>query len=434
MTLLLIAASTSFYSPAQNNRHPQFGVFDIVPDVRSFEELDFLGVGWVREQFRLGEGKDDLAIMFYSQIISEGFGLFLTIHHRDETNIKAEDMASFIQSTRGSYPPDDTVKYKNLVSGFVNSLVDEITSQGKSPEDFLIIQFCNEVMPTDIVPDNKTRFWHGTSDEYLNTLKWTFNAVKDQVPHNISVANAGISSAAMEEIVTYDNDPSSADQFQTDVHEFNDRVLRKGKFDWADVHLRHHVDDLADKINWVKERWAGPLTATEFAGPDPRTRIAFSENLQAQELVERMSIALDAGVDRIFWSHLMESTAVDEIYFKEGLLELDTWRRKLAFFAYQEFIDGLVTGLDNDRNAIVFSIYPNPFKESTMLKVEVQARLGDPAFIEFYDLDGRKIEHLQLSYGINEIRFSPPQLRNGVFFYRIFSGKFSQAGKILFRR
>ena len=417
-------------------RNTEFGVFDIPSDERSFEFLDDLGVGWVREQYRLGEADMNLALTLYSRIFLEDHRLFLTLYHRDPGNIPESYSNSFANSSRGAYPPADTTIYKDLVITFVGALVDEIASQGKAPGEYLTIQFCNEVLPTDIVPDNSTRFWHGTADEYLSTVALTYRALQDLEQGPIPLANGGISSLAMEEIVKYERDPTSVDPIFEQIRSFNDRVLREATIDWVDVHLRHAKEDLADKINWVRDRWSGPLVAAEFAGPDPRTGIEFTEALQAQELVERMDIAREEGVDIIFWSHLMENPAVEDIYFQEGLLEFETWREKPAFVAYKEYIerfDMVLGGFDAGASAV--RNFPNPFSGYTTFILPFPYEDLKDGWLDIYDLRGKRVVHQPLdnfqSTGKNHFQFDGRLLAEGIYLYRLGAGPRLYEGKMI---
>ncbi len=415
------------------NRNINYGVFDIPVDELTWEPLDSLGVGWVREQFRLGEVDIDIALPFYSRIFSEGYGLILTLYHRDSTNI--ENMESFRQSTRGGYPPADSNKYKSLVFDFVGTLAQEVIYQEKDPNELLMIQFCNEVVPIDIVPDNKTRFWHGTSDEYLETLAFTYDAIKSAPAFDIPIVNAGISSLAMEQMIEFESDSINAEPELREFYYFNDRILREGKFDWADVHLRHAKENVAEKIQWVKERWNGKLAATEFAGPDPRTEVTFTEEIQAQELVERMQIASTEGVDIIFWSHLVENPAVDEIYFHEGLIEYETWRRKPAFYAYKDYLNTLTKVAEEEtipQHFVLNQNYPNPFNPSTIISYQLSA--DSFTSLTVYNILGKEIEELvseHQSAGKYEIRFTSENLSSGFYFYTLKSGNSTQTKKMI---
>ncbi len=390
LSLILALKLSLLHLTFSQNRHNDYGVFDIPVDNRVWPALDELGVGWIREQFRVGEADLDRAMVLYDRIFEEGYGLVLTVHHRDGSNIANQQ--SYLSSTRGSYPPQNPDKYKANIRFVVQRLTDALISHGRNPAESLMIQFSNEVLPIDLVPDTPTRYWHGTSDEYIETLRLTFDAVKEigQIP----VINAGIASLMLDGVVAIDRGLLSDPDFEA-LYAFNERILREGQFDWVDVHLRHAIEDVQSKIDWVKERWSGKLIATEFAGPDVRTSATFTEALQAQELVQRMEIASSGGVDRILWSHLMENPAVEDIYFQEGLIEYQTWRKKPAFFAYKEYLQGVVTSLDQELEdiGIQFQNYPNPFSNKTLIRLEPEKLRSGPWRIEVRDLTGHLIAH-----------------------------------------
>ncbi len=311
-----------------------FGIFDLSNDTRAFDAMHELGVGWARIQFRMGEASLDALTARTNDLFAEGFRLWLTLYHRDRDNVA--DQEGFDRSERGAFPPADAAAYRRLVQETITPLVDQLRAQGKAPGDWLVIQCANEVLPADVFPpDRPVRFWHGTADEYLATLSLTYDAVK-ALDLAIPVAMGGISSAMMERI-------------QEGVPEavaWNDRLLREGRFDWADVHLRHAPEDLPAKVAWVKARWSGPLAATEVGGfcDGEGTCVnndAYESAVQAEDLRQKMTTALEAGVDRVFWASLVQNLAVAPHFQQESLITID-WTKKPAFFAYQELIDALV--------------------------------------------------------------------------------------------
>lgn len=301
----------------------QFGIFHVPAHRRSLRALRELGVGWIRLQLQMGERKKKHLLT----PLKTGHGLWLTLYHRDQSNVNETGTIGFRQSQRGGFPPEDPGRYQALVQETLSPLVQYLQNQGKSPGEWLIIQVNNEVAPTDIAPDKPKRFWHGTGDQYLDTLELAYDAVKAVDP-TIPVAAAGFSSGMMDLVL----------QGEPRVVNWCERLLKKGRFDWADVHLRHAIDTIPSKVAWIRERWKGPLGSTEFAGPDERTGTVYSEEVQAEELTIRMDAAFGAGVDRIFWAGLVENDFSGPIHAKEGLLAKDTWRRKPVFDAYREFI------------------------------------------------------------------------------------------------
>tara|TARA_Y100001934_G_scaffold224602_1_gene268755 strand:- start:1082 stop:1321 length:240 start_codon:yes stop_codon:yes gene_type:complete len=66
--------------------------------------------------------------------------------------------------------------------------------------------------------------------------------------------------------------------------------------------------------------------------------VAYTEERQAAEPPVRLEAAFRAGLDRVFYSHLVERPHVEETFFREGLITLDGFRRKPVFEAYRPMI------------------------------------------------------------------------------------------------
>lgn len=253
------AAATGAGGP----RSDRFGIFDVSSDRRT---LDRLGVGWVRVQWQMGDVKGGRRIDRFAAmagILAErGIGLWLTVYHRDPTNILDAGTVGYANATRGGFPPRDGAVYQERLKRGVGRIADALLMAGRDPGRWLVVQIGNEVLPRDVYPpDRKVRFWHGTAEQYLWTLSLGYAAVKAVDP-SIPVAAAGISSAALEAI----------GRDQRRIAAWNERLLTRGRFDWADVHLRHAIADIPAKMRWLRRFWSGPIAATEMAGPDPTPR------------------------------------------------------------------------------------------------------------------------------------------------------------------
>jgi hypothetical protein len=307
-----------------------FGIFSFpAQDPRAWEALEELGVGWVRLQFRMGEE----APQPYARVLREGYGLWLTLYHRDPSNVPDPDLLA--RSERGGFPPENPGRYQALVRETLEPLVETLREAGKSPAHWLVIQLGNETLPSDVIPDQPARFWHGTSEEYLKTLALTYEAVKAVDP-DIPIALSGIFSESMEAILAYE---AGVDPKAAPVARWNERLLREGMADWADIHLYHRIESIPAKVAWVQARWDGPLAATELGGPDQAVTSAYSETIHAADLRERLRTALRAGVGRLFWVTLMEQPAFGARYNPMALITADGQRRQ-AFGVYQEIIQG----------------------------------------------------------------------------------------------
>ena len=413
-----------------------YAIFSIPPDERSWPALDSLGVGWVRLQNQMGESNFNLNIQFFSRVLTEGYGLWLTLHHRDRSNVA--DTLLFDASERGSFPPADTSMYKDLVQQNLQPLVDLLQSQGKNPADWLVVQFSNEVMPSDVLPPSPKRFFHGTSDEYLDMLALTYRAVKS-IDNTIPVAFGAISSGQLEAILDFQTNPNDTAQ---KIVEWNDRLLREGKFDWADIHLYHKIDSIPAKVAWVRERWDGPLAVSEDGGPDESTGAVYTEELQAQELPDRINTTLAAGVDRVFWAFLRDlDIPGDRLAQTLGLLAKD-YRFKPAFSAYRDVILSGTTSVAEKSTPQRFRLqqnYPNPFNPETWINYEL--RMTNDVALAVYNTLGQMVRTLidarqpAGSYSVKwDGRHDAGQgLSSGVYFYTLkFGARVTSVRKMLF--
>ncbi|MBI2838123.1 MAG: hypothetical protein HYX75_07405 [Acidobacteria bacterium] len=319
-------------SEGRRPRCEAYGVFSFPVSDVSLDALAGLGVGWARLQFRLGEIDSGNAVLV-TQVFDRGVGLWLTLYHRDRTNIS--DTTGFDRSERGAFPPVDPVRYRQLVKEPLVILVDHLRGCGKDPAAWLVVQCCNEVLPSDVAPPTPRRFWHGTSDEYLRTLRLTVEAVKSVDP-GIPVAVGGIASEAMEVLVS--SAPATG-WLRTLLERWQTRMLAAGAFQWADIHLYHEVESIPAKVQWVRTRWPGRLAATEIGGPDPATGAIYTEALHVRDLRLRMEAVRAAGIDRMFWTSLVETSSYPDPRFGPMALISITGRRKPAFGEYRKIID-----------------------------------------------------------------------------------------------
>lgn len=334
-TASVTASTTPPPTPAPSAPTPdRFGIFSFPPQARSWGALRDLGVGWVRLQLPIGE-VDRPLVGKLSSVFDEGYGLWLTLYHRDRANVP--DVGSFDQSERGGFPAVDADRYRALVQQTVTPLVRRLQALGRPPAAWLVIQVANEVLPSDVAPDQSLRFWHGTSDEYLQALDWTGEALEAL---DVPIAMGGISSEMMELILENEAQPSARGQAVT---AWAERLLRDGHFDWVDVHLYHAVETVPARLAWVRARWSGPLAVTELGGPDVVTGNAYSVAGHAREVEMRVPAALQNGADRVFWTTLVETPAFGDRYNPMALITAD-WKRRPAFEAYAALIEAFPPG------------------------------------------------------------------------------------------
>lgn len=318
--------------PDDTNPHPTpWGIFSLpAQDQDSWGAVRDLGVSNVRLQFRMGEPGMDIAP--YSRVFDQGVVLWLTLYHRDPSNVPDPDLLGAVPEERGGYPFVDEQVFRDLVRRDVATLADELRDRGQAPGDWLVIQFGNEVTPSDVVPprNEAIRFWHGTADEYLDALRVTYEVVKDVDP-SIRVAAGGIASEAIAGVVSgLDPDGPST--------RWNERLLAEGRYDFADVHLYNLIQDIPAKIEWMLRHTTMPVVSTEIGGPDEDALEPYSEEGHAADLSLRLCTALEAGASAVYWTTLVDGEAFGERFGPMALIERDG-RRKPAFAAYVDLID-----------------------------------------------------------------------------------------------
>lgn len=330
--LLLVGLLSIAVPAADQPRTDNFGIFDVPRDARAFQSVKALGVGWMRAQLPLGDPNSERKLQKLlgdmEALNNQGVGLWLTLYHRDRSNSIETGTVGYSKAHRGGFPVRNHVLYRQWIQSIIKQFTNVLKSAGRTPSRWLVVQFGNEVLPRDVAPpDRAVRFWHGTAEEYLAMLESGYRAVK-AVDRNIAVASAGISSAAMEYVL----------QAANPVSEWNRRLLTEGRADWVDIHLRHSVDDVAAKLRWTRTYWNGPIASTELSGPDPRVEEWTAEK-QYRDLTERISIAQENGVSRIFWSALIDRPGGEVVYDNEGLL-YENGEKKPAYGAYRALVFG----------------------------------------------------------------------------------------------
>ena len=327
-------AASDTYSAAN------FGLFDLPVDQRSLDAVGELGVGWVRLQFRLGEREPGPLLAVVDQLAADGVGVWLTIRYRDPNNVADPELLA--ASDRGSFPPVDMSEYQQQVRQLISSVSNAIVAREGDPASSLVVQFSNEVIPNDHAPDQPARYFHGSGDEYLAMLANIREAVHSVA--DIPVAPGGISSSALDLVLAVEAEPGQHADLEP-VHEWNDRMLKEGAFDVVDVHIRGELDTMGSRVDWVRQRWNGPLVATEVGGFCDSSCAAneiaeYTPTAQASDLPGRMRTLLDLGVDVVYWASLVESPDLEPQYQAEGLLTED-WEPKPAYAAYQNLIADL---------------------------------------------------------------------------------------------
>lgn len=298
---------------------------------RLWTNLRGLGVAWVRIDLWIGDARHEARFRpLIERAIDEGYGVWITTYHRDPANT---DPARLAGSSRGGIPAREAARYQALLRNHVQPFAERIRRSGRNPSERLVIQIENEVAPSDIAPPNPNRFWHGTSAEYFEHLARSYEAVKAVDP-GIPVALAGFPSEGLEWAISPSPSPGGRAAAQ-----WMERMLREGRYDLADVHLYHRVEQVPAKIAWVRARTDRPIAATEVAGPDERSGAAYSDAANAQDLSARIPAVLSAGATHVFWLGMAEAPTSDRLGQTAALTRTDAGL-KPSYEAYRRLLGG----------------------------------------------------------------------------------------------
>lgn len=83
----------------------------------------------------------------------------------------------------------------------------------------------------------------------------------------------------------------------------------------------------------------------------------------------------------------------------------------------------------------LYQNYPNPFNPTTTIKYNLHK--SNDVTLKIYNLIGQELETLVNGFqtaGKHEINWQPNGLPSGIYFYRLQSGEFSQAKKLILQK
>jgi hypothetical protein len=154
-----------------------------------------------------------------------------------------------------------------------------------------------------------------------------------------------------------------------------------------------------------------------------------------------------------YWNLELGDTVINEFswpigtqFLVEGIGEYQYWSAESGPERVLRgcIIDGDTLGYittDIDENVIqvldfeLYQNYPNPFNPSTTIKFTVpKGNENIRSLLKVYDVLGKEIATLVNEYkppGTYEIKFDAEELANGIYFYRLESGKFFETRKML---
>lgn len=114
--------------------------------------------------------------------------------------------------------------------------------------------------------------------------------------------------------------------------------------------------------------------------------------------------------------------------YVSGYKQDDALNSLPAFFKYME-ISGVAEG---QKNTLSFEVYPNPAK--SVISLQFAAFSRQSSVFEVYDLNGRKLLEKQIPAGAENIEIDVSHLKNGVYFCRLLTEKYSATQKLIIQK
>jgi hypothetical protein len=317
------------------NQSCQFGVMvggkgrvlqlvDIVKDI---------GATCVRINCRLKDNDHNLARFFEA-----GIDVILTFSNNDPSNIDTKYGAPNEWPNAG-FPFKSKTVYQQRVREVLIPLRPFLASGRKA-----WAQCENEIGDAAINP--KSRYWRGTTEQYLAQIQ-AFREAVESISPSIPVVLTSFPSESLSALIEPDNRH----------HEYAERHLAKllmsPNYSVVDLHFYGSVEDIPAKVKAIKARMPTdkPFVwiSTENGGPDSRSKatpLSWKQNLpkfeelQAKQVSTRLSACAQNGSSLCLWFSLFDLKKETDVFSHLGLLDQDTIppRRKPAYEAFRKFI------------------------------------------------------------------------------------------------
>jgi hypothetical protein len=292
-----------------------------------------LGAGWVRLNLNLGTSSQD-----YTLFLASGINVVLTISNHDPSNV-VTTYGTLQEWPNAGFPFKAKAQYQQQIRDILEPALPYL-AQGRQ----VWVQAENEI--SDAAMNPASSYWRGTDAQYVAQLQALYEAVKS-VNASIPVVLTSFASETLDAL-REQNDSR---------HEFAAQhvttLLNQGQFDAVDLHFYGCVEDIAAKVNAVRERMpAGKpfiWISTENGGPDSRcntTPLSWKQDLaqfeqeEAQQVPLRLSACAENGGSICLWFSFFDLKNSGEVFSHLGLIDqgTDPPRKKPAYDAFQTFI------------------------------------------------------------------------------------------------
>ncbi|HEY3131541.1 MAG TPA: hypothetical protein VGL91_18945 [Acidobacteriota bacterium] len=316
------------------------------PDVVNY--VTDLGASWVRLNLLL-DGQDQNFKLF----LDAGINLVLTTTHRDASNVDTT-YGTLSQWPNAGFPFKSRSTYQQRITDVLAPVLPYLAS-GRQ----LWVQCENEIGDASVSADSK--YWRGTTDQYLTQLQALYEVVRSINPA-VRVVLTSFTSESLDAVLDVNN--PRHDYSSTRLS----KLLTQGQYDSADLHFYGCAEDIPAKAKWVKDHMpAGKLwIATEDGGPDyrcPSTPLQYQQNptkfeqIQAQQVPLRLKSVTDNGASISLWFSLLDLKGETDVFNHLGLV--DTYstpsRKKPAYDAFKSFAAGETAA----SNGIYFAQFAN---------------------------------------------------------------------------
>lgn len=292
-----------------------------------------LGATCVRINCRLKDSDHDLA-----RFLEAGLDVVLTFDNSDPSNIDTT-YGTPKEWPNAGFPFTSKAIYQQSVREVLTPLKPFLSSGRR-----VWAQCENEIGDAALNP--KSRYWRGTTEQYLSHIK-AFHEAVESVSPSIPLVLTSFPSESLSALIEPDNRH----------HDYAERQITKlltsPDYGVVDLHFYGSVEDIPAKAKAIKERMPVGKTfvwmSTENGGPDSRSKttplswkqdLTQFETLQAKQVSARLSACAKNGGSLCLWFSLFDLKKETDVFSHLGLLDQDTIppRKKPAYEAFKAFV------------------------------------------------------------------------------------------------
>lgn len=299
------------------------------PEIISY--LTDLGASWVRVNVDFNGANEN-----YTQLFDAGLNVFLMVSNQDPQNADT-GLGTLKEFPNAGFPYKSKTVYQQKVRALITSALPYL-AKGR----MLYVQAENEI--GDATINSKSRYWRGTTDQYLTQLQTFYEAVK-AINSAIPVVLSSFPSETLDALIDSKNDRHDFAVSRTTT------MINSKYYDAVDLHFYGCVNDIAAKVKWFKDRSPANKVwlSTENSGPDYRcssTPLTYEkdparyEQLQAEQVKQRLAACAENGGVICLWFSLFDLKGETDVFAHMGLIDSysNPPRKKAAFEAFKSFV------------------------------------------------------------------------------------------------